>query len=186
MDEMGVTLNQGGILDPENKIALHLAAAKPYAVPFDSVRYFLPGQDWKNEEDPDQSLILDALNGSVVGLCHSKQNRTNSDQPAATQKVDADSEESADTLLPCFGIGIVRSIDRVRRLFYILTPLPPSTLQTHVNTLVGASIGLPLDCIFRGIMSEAFPHQSCDCVLNKLQGSDVMKSRHNLVPKGNK
>eukprot|EP00978_Attheya_sp_CCMP212_P010220 scaffold24561_cov64-Attheya_sp.AAC.7 len=183
MDEMGVTLNQGGILDPENKIALHLAGARPYAVPFDSVRYFLPGQDWKNEEDPDQSLVLDALNGSVVGLCHSKHNLTHNHQPA-TPKNDTDPEESADTLLPCFGIGIVRSIDRVRRLFYILTPLPASMLQKHVNTLVGASIGLPLDCIFRGIMSEAFPYQSCDCVLNKLQGSDVMKSRHNLAPKG--
>jgi hypothetical protein len=140
-----VGFGQNGIDDPACKIANHVAAVKPYIVPWEAV-------DWQHFALPDTSgdivspdMILHALNGCVVGLCR-------------RQSGDCTSENH---LLSCVGLGLIRAIDRVRQLFFVITPVAPEQLVS-VNVLSRGMISLPLEFYFRGVRSEGFPYQACD------------------------
>lgn len=153
----GATFNQSGVVD-DFKIALTLARMKPYIVPFDSVSCVLMDEDGndniyspKNSEDIDH--IYDIFNGSIVGLCN---------------------DSISKRVHNCIGLGIVRSIDRVKRLYYILTPLPASKLQIGVTTIVRGQLQLPFECVFHGHNSDSFPYQSCLGI--SVGSGEVMKS----------
>ena len=168
-----VEFGQNGIADHECEIGLRLAFQKPYAVPMDCVQYgIIRGVD--NPRDlGSEDILLDALNGSIVGLCCSR--------PQTERQVDEST--TADACLPCVGLGLIRSIDRVRRYFYILTPVPMANLQC-VDVIVGGSIQVPTECLYRGVHAESFPYLSCDG-LSVAVGGEFMKSRNTLMRRAN-
>ncbi len=144
--KIGATLSSSGVVDDDCRIGSTLARMNPYAVPFDSVTCMLIDEDGHRStclttEGNDIDLVYDIFNGSIVGLCKTP---------------------GSNGLPHCIGLGIVRSIDRKRRLFYILTPLPPSKLQNNVTTIIRGQSQLPFECVFLGDNSESFPYQSCD------------------------
>jgi hypothetical protein len=165
-----VGFGQNGIDDPVCKIANHLAAVKPYIVPWEAV-------DWQHFALPDSSgdivspdMILNALNGSVVGLCH--------------REFDGNDNASENHLLSCAGLGLIRGIDRVRQLFFVITPVAPEQLA-RVNVLSRGIISLPLEFYFRGVRSECFPYQACDDSKQlDILGADPMFSRNSIARKG--
>ena len=76
------------------------------------------------------------------------------------------------------GLGVVRGIDRVKKCFYILTPIAPNRLTKNPpNVLVRGLLQLPLTCTFRGVHSETLPHQNCDGISSGT-GDDIMKSKN--------
>jgi polynucleotide 5'-kinase involved in rRNA processing len=166
-----------GIVDPHNILGLTMASMPPYAVPFHSVSLYSPPGflDGVTEVEPAYGTqgdfasedVLDALNGSMVGLCcrgdviGSTQSQSNSGVPN----------------LRCVGLGIIRSIDRDRKLFFVLTPVHPSILSS-VGVFVGGSIGLPLELVFRGANADSFPFLSEHSLATPSLGGDVMKSRN--------
>jgi hypothetical protein len=141
-------------------------------VRYGSIRGVDNARDLGSEE-----VILDALNGSIVGLCCSGTLPTGSSSSAADESI------TADACLPCVGLGLIRSIDRVKRYFYILTPVPTTLLQT-VDEIVGGSIQVPTECLYRGVDAESFPYLSCDAVSIGI-GGEFMKSRNTLMRRTN-
>lgn len=165
-----VRFGQDGIEDNTCEIANRLAAALPYVVPFEAVDILWEGSDHFSDlcpqQSPDSDLVLDALNANIVGLCCGSRN--------------SQDDRSLDETTPylCIGLGLIRSIDRAKRLFYILTPIESWRLK-HVNILVGGTIEMPTEFWFRGVQSEAFPYQTL-APPNSAIGAEPMKSRNNI------
>jgi polynucleotide 5'-hydroxyl-kinase GRC3/NOL9 len=158
-----------GIGDDECTIAHRLAHQVPYKISLDAVEWKVACGDDVHRNISSEASMLQVLNASIVGLCC---RNTDIDQDTPTH------------LLPCVGLGIVRSIDLVGRRFYILTPVPIQELK-RVNVLVRASstIALPLEAYFRGVESEAFVYQSLGCDNQKVQilGGEPMQSRNSIA-----
>ena len=168
-----------GIVDPNNILGLTVASMPPYAVPFQSVSIYSPPGflDGIAEVEPECGTqgefasddALDALNGSIVGLCC--QGDVNIDLSTRSQS------NSSVPNLQCVGLGIIRSIDRERKLFFVLTPVHPSILPS-ATVFVGGSIGLPMELVFRGTQADSFPFLCEHSLATPSLGGDVMKSRN--------
>jgi polynucleotide 5'-hydroxyl-kinase GRC3/NOL9 len=157
---------QTGWVDPECTLARYLARERPYCVPFDAVQYYFLGAD-RQDLHSEEERILQALNGSIVALCTSTKN------------------SEAATSTDCLGLGLVRSIDWRRRLFFLLTPVPPTYLP-RVTALVGGNLPLPVPFVFRGVAAESFPYLSMKVVESDgALGTEPMKSRNNIARRGN-
>ena len=142
----------------------------------EAVECFVIGSDFEDhlgratanedEKSQRQNKILQALNGSVVGLC------TNV------------------TTVEVLGCGILRSVDWKRRLLYIL--VPPSingSSLSQVKAIVGGNLPLPLAMLYRGVYSESFPYlttreQESKSSSTAVLGSNPMKSRNSIVRRG--
>ena len=167
------------LYDPSNIIGLTLASMLPYAVPFHAVKLYPPPglldsvselrPRWGLRGDVACNDVIGSLNGSIVGLC-------------STDLVDAPFVNCNAGIgvptLNCVGLGIVRSVDYNRKLFFVLTPVHPRLLAS-VTSFVGGNINLPLECVYRGVHSDSFPYLSCGhSITNTTLGADVMKSRN--------
>ena len=145
-----VAFGSRGITDHDCEIANTLAARQPYVVSINSVHCEVPFVT-------SQEAILDALNGSIVGLGVNKEGEMH---PS------------------CVGLGIIRSIDRARMLFYILSPVAPEKI-VNVAVLLKGTLELPIECVYRGIHAEALPYLACRRKVDTI-GGEVMKSRNNI------
>ena len=107
------------------------------------------------------SQTLRVLNASVVGLCHSE-----------------NAAQDAGNLLPCLGLGIVRSIDVSSNKLYILTPLDTKTVQRVTHLLVG-KLELPSSLL----QTETFksPYLALHAMASEGTGAGAGKSRNNLL-----
>lgn len=98
------------------ELAHALASHPPYEIPISSIKIkHLHCQVPSTE-------ILYSLNATIVGL--------------------AVSSEDSENLSPCIGLGIVRGIDTFKRLLYVLTPVPQSTLE-KVDLLLQGFVQIP-------------------------------------------
>ena len=183
-DEVVSFHRERGLQDPNNIIGLTLASMTPYAVPFRSVRVYPPPgfidgttdpcAVWGVRGDLASDDALESLNGSVVGLCRDPEAH---DGAHSHPGCDAD---MGVPVLDCVGLGIIRSVDRSRGIFFVLTPVHPPLLA-GVTTFVGGNIQLPLECVYRGVHSDSFPYMSCGhAIASAHSGSDAMKSRSSL------
>ncbi|XP_064972759.1 polynucleotide 5'-hydroxyl-kinase NOL9-like isoform X1 [Musa acuminata AAA Group] len=126
-----------------NKELAHaLAAIAPYMVPFAKIKVVHLHCQVPSSE------IFHSLNATIVGLAVS------SDVPAKSR---------SDTPW-CVGLGIVRAIDAIRGLLYVITPVPLGTLQ-KVDLLLQGFIEIPTGLLqVRGCLS---PYMSTN-VLHKI------------------
>lgn len=136
----------------------------PYAIPWADVTIkFL-----MHSVPPSQALY--ALNGSVVALCHDSATYKMGDSPIHIIP------REHDNLCECLGLGLIRSIDTSKRIFFITTPLDPSYFA-HVNCIVKAASegGIDLPASFRSSNKLLKPYLSFGIV----QGlaSKPLKSR---------
>ncbi|XP_075046242.1 polynucleotide 5'-hydroxyl-kinase NOL9 [Mixophyes fleayi] len=112
--------------DPENIIPLN--SLLPYEVPFNAVALRVI------HSDVAPSHIMYSANASWVGLCRILD--------------DVRSQDSGPVILTqtpicdCLGFGIVRGINMAKKVYHILTPVPPETL-TQVNCLLIGNISIP-------------------------------------------
>jgi polynucleotide 5'-hydroxyl-kinase GRC3/NOL9 len=150
---------QSGWEDEECTLAHYLASERPYCVPFEAVTCSWSSTDLQGELQSTEDSLLQAMNGCIVGL-----NTANDD---------------------CLGLGIIRSIDWYKRVFYILTPVDGSILP-QVTKLVGGHLPLPAPFLFRGFYAESFPYMTMPKTGDTVTalGADPMKSKHTLARKG--
>jgi hypothetical protein len=72
-------------------------------------------------------------------------------------------------------------VDRVKRIFYILTRVDHEELES-VNVLCLGSISLPLEATFRGVYAESSPHLAFEMEgkNDNVLGAEPMKSRNTI------
>jgi polynucleotide 5'-hydroxyl-kinase GRC3/NOL9 len=160
----GATFEKVGIVDEYNTIALKLSSMKPLMVPFACLDCFVLDQDGR-ESIVAKDNLFETFNSSIVGLCDDGRDSTTK---AGMRK--------------CFGLGLVRSIDLKYQIFYILTPVKLSYLQTRVKSMVKGQIQLPLEAVYCGGLSESFPYLSFEGMSVGI-GCDVMKSKNANIKK---
>lgn len=177
-DEIGFAQHQGAFLEDLGGIwANRLAAMRPYAVPMETVKCCSATIEGMMDIS-DESLLWDVLNGAIVGLCIREDHNNDDndvDEVARDQCANGNtsrvSEFSSDhrvshhrqsaRLDRCIGLGIIRAVDRNKRLYYVLTPLHDGTLLRQVNVFCyGSNLTLPLEATFRGVGAESFPFNS--------------------------
>jgi polynucleotide 5'-hydroxyl-kinase GRC3/NOL9 len=152
-----------------------LATAKPYVISIDAIRIHFTITEMHNDITT-YNHIMDAINGTLVGLCHYDGNKK-------------DTTETSTVLFPCLGLGLVRAIDRNRRLLFVITPLDITTLQAVNCLTIGSNLHLPVQCYFRGPLSEAFLYQKFAVLpptstTVPILGSNPMKSRNTINRRG--
>ncbi|XP_069466470.1 polynucleotide 5'-hydroxyl-kinase NOL9 [Ambystoma mexicanum] len=118
-----------GKLQPQElERPLPLNALVPYQVTFNAVAVRIINSDVA------ASHTLYSVNASWVGLCSLPDDvRFQSDVPVFLSQT---------PVCDCFGFGIVRGIDLEKKVYYILTPVPPQRLRL-VNCLLIGSITVP-------------------------------------------
>ena len=146
------------------EIPERLAALPPYIVPVQAVSLVDPAHGSFATDDLQE---LYPWNASIVGLCCQNQREANAPW----------------FLLPCVGLGLIRSIDVVQKLLYVLTPVDPKYLAC-VDVLVKTQhMGLPVEMTFRGVNSECFPYMQMNASPNEdvlLLGTAPIKSRNSI------
>lgn len=137
---------QAGIIDRYGVIAKKISEMKPYVVSIDNIEICLEEsdsgdvgiRDYINSQEYD-TLSLDCLNGSVVGLL--------------CRNVSSESSSQISVEIPqCLGLGIVRSIDTRQRLLFILSPLSLEEIQQTNLIHAGGKILLPDEMIAQGLI----------------------------------
>ncbi|KAM8927131.1 polynucleotide 5'-hydroxyl-kinase NOL9 [Pelodytes ibericus] len=113
-------------LDSEQVVPLN--SLLPYEVPFSAVALRVI------HSDVTPSHIMYSINASWVGLCYilDDLNSENDGPVLLTQTPVCD----------CLGFGIVRGVDMERKVYHLLTPVPPETLRI-VNCLLVGNISIP-------------------------------------------
>ncbi|XP_036781254.2 polynucleotide 5'-hydroxyl-kinase NOL9 isoform X2 [Manis pentadactyla] len=105
----------------------------PYQVPFNAVALRI------THSDVAPTHILYAVNASWVGLCKILDDvRGYANGPILLAQT---------PICDCVGFGICRGIDMEKRLYHILTPVPPEELR-NVNCLLVGAISIP-QCVFK-------------------------------------
>ena len=152
----GASFQQSGIVDDEYGIANTIASMRPYMVPFDSLECHVMDEDGIVSQimSSDEDAIFDDFNSAIVGLCGTSTSE-------------------------CFGLGLVRGIDRENKVFYILTPLDQTTLGDNVKSIVRGQLQIPFECVFRGEHSEAFPFLCCEGVSIGIGNDGTTKKKSN-------
>ncbi|EMP25920.1 Polynucleotide 5'-hydroxyl-kinase NOL9 [Chelonia mydas] len=122
-----------GQLQPlETRSVLPLNSLVPYQVPFNAVALRVI------HTDVAPTHIMYSVNASWVGLCRILDEvRCQTDGPVLLTQT---------PVCDCLGFGIIRGIDMERKLYHILTPVPPENLRL-VNCLLLGNITVP-DCVF--------------------------------------
>lgn len=142
---------------PENittykELACALASYPPYQVPIPSIKVA-----HLHCKVPDSELYY-SLNGTIVGLAISSKNR---------------GQTLSDLSQPiCAGLGIVRGIDICKGLFYVITPVPVSTLQ-NVDMFLQGFIEIPVSVLQkRGLIC---PYLSSNTISREGTGAASVK-----------
>ncbi|NXX51792.1 NOL9 kinase, partial [Tricholaema leucomelas] len=124
----------GQLQCPDIGAVLPLHSLLPYQVPFHAVALRVV------HTDVAPTNILYALNASWVGLCRVPEEIQGRDEAPVllTQTPVCD----------CLGFGIVRGVDMEKKLYHVLTPVPPEKLRL-VNCLLLGSVAIP-NCVLVG------------------------------------
>lgn len=117
-----------------------------------------------------QAQVLDSLNASLVGLCIQPSGENDTLAPISNH-----------THAPCVGIGLVRAVDPVNRLLYIVSPLPFDTIS-RVSLIIRGNLELEASKEHQ-IHGRNIPFRVTGFLCDEGSGSAVMKSRHNIKRK---
>nr|XP_002716195.1 polynucleotide 5'-hydroxyl-kinase NOL9 [Oryctolagus cuniculus] len=118
----------GQLLPPTSKVLGPFHGLIPYQVPFNAVALRI------THSDVAPTHVLYALNASWVGLCRILDDvRGCSEGPILLAQT---------PICDCLGFGVCRGIDMEKRLYHILTPLPPEQLRA-VNCLLVGAVSIP-------------------------------------------
>ncbi|EPY86047.1 hypothetical protein CB1_000331014, partial [Camelus ferus] len=131
--DLAVLSYLGQLQPPVPKPLCPLHGLTPYQVPFNAVALRII------HADVAPTHILYAVNASWVGLCKILDDvRGYANGPILLAQT---------PICDCLGFGICRGIDMERRLYHILTPVPPEELR-NVNCLLVGAISVP-QCVFK-------------------------------------
>ena len=112
---------------------------------------------------------MNVLNSSIVGLTIDESLRTDaSDLTFITSNTSTSN-------CNCVGLGIIRAIDPLLKIFYILTPVS-KTLLEKVNVLMHGDIPIPITMLLQGYPGYTVPYTTV--METEGQGASHMKTKH--------
>ncbi|KFQ29816.1 Polynucleotide 5'-hydroxyl-kinase NOL9, partial [Mesitornis unicolor] len=124
----------GQLQPPDVGAVLPLHSLVPYQVPFSAVALRVV----HTEVAPTNTMY--AVNASWVGLCRlAEEVSGHGDGPVLLTQT---------PLCDCLGFGIVRGVDMQKKLYHVLTPVPPESLRL-VNCLLLGNVAIP-NCVLAG------------------------------------
>ncbi|GAB9463334.1 Polynucleotide 5'-hydroxyl-kinase nol9 [Globisporangium polare] len=165
----------------DDQISRAYAGVTPFAVSFDSVDIGFVG----TSVAPTQ--LLYSLNGSIVGLCISTKRPPLVGEPLEAPEGGYRAVNGPPRILlkpahaPCLGVGLIRAVDVVQRLFFIVSPLPLGVVS-RVNLLVRGNF--PLASLVVDVVDPVqAPYVVTDVLASEGTGAAAMQSRNNLKRK---
>ncbi|KAM8989626.1 polynucleotide 5'-hydroxyl-kinase NOL9 isoform 1-T1 [Ara ararauna] len=154
----------GQLQAPDIGAVLPLHSLVPYQVPFSAVALRVI------HTDVAPTNIMYAVNASWVGLCRIPDEiRCQTDGPVLLTQT---------PVCDCLGFGVVRGVDMEKKLYHILTPVPPENLRL-VNCLLLGNIAIP-NCILvgqQGVEGE-IPYVTADYNYSILGSGKLRKKKH--------
>ncbi|XP_023796168.1 polynucleotide 5'-hydroxyl-kinase NOL9 isoform X2 [Cyanistes caeruleus] len=164
--DMSILGYLGHLQSPDIGAVLPLHSLVPYQVPFNAVALRVI------HTDVAPSNIMYAVNASWVGLCCIPEEvRCQSDGPVLLTQT---------PICDCLGFGIVRGVDMEKKLYHILTPVPPENLRL-VNCLLLGNIAIP-NCVLvgqQGIEGE-IPYVTSDYNYSIVGSGKLRKKKQHL------
>ncbi|XP_074970011.1 polynucleotide 5'-hydroxyl-kinase NOL9 [Phalacrocorax aristotelis] len=161
--DMSILGYLGQLQSPDIGAVLPLHSLVPYQVPFSAVALRVI------HTDVAPTNIMYAVNASWVGLCRIPDEiRCQTDGPVLLTQT---------PVCDCLGFGIVRGVEMERKLYHVLTPVPPENLRL-VNCLLLGNIAIP-NCVLvgqQGVEGE-IPYVTSDYNYSIL-GSGKLKKKH--------
>uniref|UniRef100_A0A8C5KU06 Polynucleotide 5'-hydroxyl-kinase NOL9 n=1 Tax=Jaculus jaculus TaxID=51337 RepID=A0A8C5KU06_JACJA len=156
------------LMPPLPKPLSPLHGLTPYQVPFSAVALRII------HSDVAPTHIMYAVNASWVGLC-----KIVDDMRGYTK---GPILLAQNPICDCLGFGICRGIDMEKRLYHILTPLPPEELRT-VNCLLIGTVSIP-QCILTNQhgLKGAIPYITTDYNFKLPGASEKIGLREKLYP----
>lgn len=108
----------------------YLNDVTPFCTALKNIQMIVMDEEYAQQ---DNGVKTDLFNGNLVYLCHS------------------DEALDSNSILECYGIGIVRAIDKVHGLMYILMPQQNNSgkLASIVNVLALGNIPLPSEILLK-------------------------------------
>ncbi|XP_061868982.1 polynucleotide 5'-hydroxyl-kinase NOL9 isoform X2 [Colius striatus] len=161
--DMSILGYLGQLQSPDMGTVLPLHSLVPYQVPFSAVALRVI------HTDVAPTNIMYAVNAGWVGLCRiPDQVRAQGDGPVLLTQT---------PLCDCLGFGIVRGVDMEKKLYHVLTPVPPESLRL-VNCLLLGNIAIP-NCVLvgQGIEGE-IPYVTSDYNYSILGSGKLRKKKH--------
>uniref|UniRef100_A0A8B9E9S5 Nucleolar protein 9 n=1 Tax=Anser cygnoides TaxID=8845 RepID=A0A8B9E9S5_ANSCY len=160
--DMSILGYLGQLQPPDIGSVLPLHSFVPYQVPFNAVALRVI------HTDVAPTNIMYAVNASWVGLCRIPDEiRCQTDGPVLLTQT---------PVCDCLGFGIVRGVEMEKKLYHVLTPVPPENLRL-VNCLLLGNIAIP-NCVLvsqEGIEGE-IPYVTSEYNYNIL-GSGKLKKK---------
>ncbi|NWY61874.1 NOL9 kinase, partial [Chionis minor] len=161
--DMSILGYLGQLQSPDIRAVLPLHSLVPYQVPFNAVALRVI------HTDVAPTNIMYAVNASWVGLCRIPDEiRCQTDGPVLLTQT---------PVCDCLGFGIVRGVEMEKKLYHVLTPVPPESLRL-VNCLLLGNIAIP-NCVLvgqQGVEGE-IPYVTSDYNYSIL-GSGKLKKKH--------
>lgn len=104
----------------------------PFVTPISNIRMVVIDEEYSQHE---QGFNLELLNGNLVYLCHANNDET----------------LNSTSILDCYGLGIVRGIDKINGKIFILLPQTDGSnqLQANVDVLAIGNIPLPSEILLK-------------------------------------
>ncbi|NXI54350.1 NOL9 kinase, partial [Chloroceryle aenea] len=161
--DMSILGYLGQLQSPDVGAVLPLHGLVPYQVPFSAVALRVV------HTDVAPTHVMYAVNASWVGLCRIPgEIRCQAEGPVLLTQT---------PLCDCLGFGIVRGVDMEKKLYHVLTPVPPESLRL-VNCLLLGNVAIP-NCVLvgqQGVEGE-IPYVTSDYNYSIL-GSGKLKKKH--------
>ncbi|XP_075629223.1 polynucleotide 5'-hydroxyl-kinase NOL9 [Balearica regulorum gibbericeps] len=162
--DMSILGYLGQLQSPDIGAVLPLHSLVPYQVPFNAVALRVI------HTDVAPTNIMYAVNAGWVGLCRIPDEiRCQTDGPVLLTQT---------PVCDCLGFGIVRGVEMEKKLYHILTPVPPENLRA-VNCLLLGSIAIP-NCVLvgqQGVEGE-IPYVTSDYNYSILGSGKLKKKKH--------
>ncbi|NXL94933.1 NOL9 kinase, partial [Alectura lathami] len=162
--DMSILGYLGQLQPPELGSVLPLHSLVPYQVPFSAVALRVV------HTDVAPTNIMYAVNASWVGLCRIPEEiRCQADGPVLLTQT---------PLCDCLGFGIVRGVEMEKKLYHVLTPVPPERLRL-VNCLLLGNVAIP-NCVLvsqEGLEGE-IPYVTSDYNYSILGAGKLRKRKH--------
>uniref|UniRef100_A0A8C8BG18 Nucleolar protein 9 n=1 Tax=Otus sunia TaxID=257818 RepID=A0A8C8BG18_9STRI len=162
--DMSILGYLGQLQSPDVGAVLPLHSLVPYQVPFNAVALRVI------HTDVAPTNIMYAVNASWVGLCRIPDEiRCQTDGPVLLTQT---------PVCDCLGFGIVRGVEMEKKLYHILTPVPPESLRL-VNCLLLGNISIP-NCVLVGqqAVEGEIPYVTSDYNYSILGSGKLKKKKH--------
>uniref|UniRef100_A0A8D0FBC8 Polynucleotide 5'-hydroxyl-kinase NOL9 n=1 Tax=Strix occidentalis caurina TaxID=311401 RepID=A0A8D0FBC8_STROC len=162
--DMSILGYLGQLQSPDIGAVLPLHSLVPYQVPFNAVALRVI------HTDVAPTNIMYAVNASWVGLCRIPDEiHCQTDGPVLLTQT---------PVCDCLGFGIVRGVEMEKKLYHVLTPVPPESLRL-VNCLLLGNIAIP-NCVLVGqqAVEGEIPYVTSDYNYSILGSGKLKKKKH--------